>query len=185
MDLRRYDAIIFSFLTFATRVYGDLAVGPGEQRSPNYLGNPYWIRGYDRESYESADCGTNGANATNNSAATCSAVQLLGSRMLVANAELRFPLVRRFDLGILPLALPPIDGLFFYDAGMAWSSGQDVSLTQPDNYDFTRQRFPLRSFGYGVRMNLFNIAILRWDYAVPRDGIRTKGYWVFSIGPSY
>jgi WD40 repeat protein len=184
-DLRRYDAILFSFLTFATRFYGDLSVGPGELRYPKYIGNPYWIRGYDRESYASADCGTNGANATNNSAATCSAVQLVGSRIVVANAELRFPLVRRFDLGVLPIALPPIDGLLFYDAGMAWSGGQKVSLTQPDNYDFTKQRYPLRSFGYGVRMNLFNIAILRWDYSVPRDGFKNKGYWLFSIGPSY
>jgi Tol biopolymer transport system component len=184
-DFRRYDAIIFSFLTFATRFYGDLAVGKGELRYPKYIGYPYYIRGYDRENYGSADCGTNGSNGTSSARDTCSAVQLLGSRVAIANAELRFPLVRRFDLGILPIALPPIDGLFFYDAGMAWSGGQKVSLTQPDNYDFTKQRFPLRSFGYGVRMNLFNIAILRWDYAVPRDGFNNKGYWLFSIGPSY
>lgn len=184
-DFRRYDAIIFSFLTFATRFYGDLAVGKGELRYPKYIGYPFYIRGYDRENYQAADCGTNGANATNSSAGTCSAVQLLGSRIAIANAELRFPLVRRFDLGVLPIALPPIDGLLFYDAGMAWSSGQEPSLTRPDNYDFTKQRYPLRSFGYGLRMNLFNLAILRWDYAVPRDGFRTKGYWMFSIGPSY
>ena len=133
----------------------------------------------------SAACGTNGANGTSNSAATCSLVQLLGSRIAIANAELRFPLVRRFDLGFLPVSLPPIDGLFFYDAGMAWSGGQQISLTQPDKYDFTRQRFPLRSYGYGIRVNLFNIAILRWDYAVPRDGFYKRGYWQFSIGPSY
>jgi hypothetical protein len=185
LDLRRYDAIIFSFLTLATRFYGDLAVGKGEMRYPKYIGYPFYIRGYDRENYQSGDCGTNGANATNSSAAQCSAVQLLGSRVAIANAEIRFPLVRRFDLGVLPINLPPIDGLVFYDAGVAWSGGQEVSLTQPDNYDFTRQRFPLRSFGYGIRMNLFNIAVLRWDYAVPRDGFRNKGYWVFSIGPSY
>jgi WD40 repeat protein len=183
-DLRRYDAVIFSFLTVATRFYADIAVGKGESRYPNYIGNPYYIRGYDRENY-AGDCGSNGANSGNNDLATCSAVQLLGSRVAIANAELRFPLVRRFDLGILPIALPPIEGLFFYDAGMAWSGGQKVSLTEPDNYDFTKQRFPLRSFGYGLRVNLFNIAILRWDYAVPRDGFRTKGYWVFSVGPSY
>ena len=56
----------------------------------------------------------------------CSAIQLLGSRVAFANAELRFPLVRRFDLGLLPISLPPVDGLFFYDIGLAWSSGQNV-----------------------------------------------------------
>lgn len=184
-DVRRYDAIVFSFLTLATRFYADVAVGKGELRYPKYIGNPYYIRGYDRENYQSADCGTNGANAVSNNAGVCSAVQLLGSRMAVLNAELRFPLVRRLDLGVLPISLPPIDGLFFYDAGVAWSGGQQLSLTQPQNYDFSKQRFPLRSFGYGVRMNLFNIAVLRMDYTYPLDGFSKKPYWVFSIGPSF
>ena len=112
-------------------------------------------------------------------------MQLIGSRIAVANAELRFPLLRRVDLGILPISLPPVDGLFFYDAGVAWSGGQQVSLTAPQNYDFTKQRFALRSYGYGVRVNLFNFAILRWDYAWPRDGFSRKPYWVFSIGPNF
>jgi outer membrane protein assembly factor BamA len=184
-DLRRYDAILFSFLTLATRFQADVAVGRGESRYPKYIGYPYYIRGYDRETYAVADCGTNGANATTNDAAACSAVQLIGSRFAIANAEIRFPLIRRFDLGVLPISLPPLDGLVFYDAGMAWSGGQEISLTQPDGYDFTKQRFPLRSFGYGLRLNLFNFAVLRWDYAIPRDGFRNKGYWMFSIGPSY
>jgi Tol biopolymer transport system component len=183
-DLRRYDAILFSFLTVATRFYGDLAVGKGEMRYPKYIGNPYYIRGYDRESY-GGECATTSTGGTLADPASCTAVQLLGSRIMIANAELRFPLVRRLDLGILPIALPPVEGLFFYDAGMAWSGGQKVSLTQPDNYDFTKQRFPLRSYGYGLRVNLFNFAILRWDYAIARDALRTKGYWVFSVGPSY
>lgn len=184
-DTRRYDAIVFSFLTVATRAYADIAVGRGESRYPKYIGYPYFIRGYDRENYQSAACGTNGANSASSDMQTCSAVQLLGSRIAVANVELRFPLVRRFDLGVLPVSLPPIDGLFFYDAGVAWSGGQGVSLTQPDGYDFTKQRFPLRSYGYGIRMNLFNIAVLNWAYAVPRDGFYKKGYWQFSIGPGY
>lgn len=185
-DTRRYDAIVFSFLTLATRFYGDIAVGKGELRYPKYIGLPYFLRGYDRENYASGDCGTNGANSISNSAQSCSAVQLLGSRIAIGTAELRFPLLRRVDFGILPISLPPIDGLFFYEAGMAWSRGQDISLTAPQNYDFTKQRFPMRSYGYGVRVNLFNIAILRWDYAIPRDAFNVKkGYWQFSIGPNF
>ena len=183
-DFRRYDAIIFSFLTLATRINADISVGRGELRYPKYIGYPYYMRGYDRENYLSANCGTAGTSGSAD-ASTCSATQLLGSRFIVGNAELRFPLVRRFDLGVLPISLPPIEGHLFYDAGMAWSGGQTISVGRPDNYDFTKQRFLLRSFGYGIRMNLFNIAILRWDYSVPRDGFRTKGYWLFSIGQSY
>jgi dipeptidyl aminopeptidase/acylaminoacyl peptidase len=181
VDFRRYDAMIFSLLTLATRVYGNLSVGPGEAVFPKYLGQPTYIRGYDRENYVSASCGLSTA-----SSADCSANQLLGSRVALVNAELRFPLVRRFDLGVLPIALPPVDGLFFYDAGMAWNRGQSVSIGKPDNYNFSNQRYLLRSYGYGLRVNLFNMAVLRWDYAIPLDGANVrKGYWWWTIGSSF
>ena len=112
-------------------------------------------------------------------------VQLVGSRVAVANLEVRFPLIRRFDLGSLPVGLPPVEGLLFFDAGMAWNAGQSVSLTKPDNYDFTLQRYPLRSFGAGIRVNLFNIAILKWDYAKPLDVEGRDWNWTFSVGPSF
>ena len=179
-DLRRYDAVIFSILTFATRFYADLSVGPGEQVMQKYIGYPDYIHGYDRENLTSSQCA---AGASSNCLAA--ATQLLGTRVMVGNAELRFPLIRRFDLGFLPIALPPIDGHIFYDAGVAWRDGQQLSLTRPANYNFDKQRYPLRSYGYGVRMNLFNIAILRWDYSVPRDSFNQKGYWWFSLGPSF
>ena len=104
---------------------------------------------------------------------------------MVANAEVRFPIVRRFDLGSLPVGLPPIEGLVFYDMGLAWSKGQTVSLGKPDNYDFTLQRYPLRSYGAGIRVNLFNLAILKWDYAIPLDKPGRKPNWTFSLGPSF
>ena len=87
---------------------------------------------------------------------------------------------------MLPIALPPIDGLLFYDAGMAWNRGQSVSVGQPANYDFSTQRYLLRSYGWGLRVNLFNMAVLRWDYAIPLDGANVrKGYWWWTIGPSF
>jgi outer membrane protein assembly factor BamA len=104
----------------------------------------------------------------------------------VGSAELRFPLVRRFQLGVLPISLPPIDGLVFYDVGMAWSTGDNTQFTSsvaPENQATTR--FPLRSYGYGIRLNLYNLAMLRWDYAIPLDLDNRKGFWTFSIGPSW
>jgi len=178
-DYRRYDAILFNFLTLASRFSANVSVGRDESQFPKYIGRPDFIRGYDRELI-AGDCG---ASAIDPSA--CGASQLLGSRVAFANIELRFPLVRRFDLGLLPIALPPVDGLFFYDAGMAWSAGQSVSLTRPDNYDFNLQRFPLRSYGFGIRLNLFNIALLRWDYSIPRDGSLNRGYWFWTLGQSF
>jgi Tol biopolymer transport system component len=179
-DYRRYDPIVFNYLTFATRLYTDLSIGHDETAFPKYIARPDFVRGYDRNSTFYLSCPVIGANPTN-----CSAVQLLGSRVAVANAELRFPLIRRVELGFMPFDLPPLDGLFFYDAGLAWSSGQSVYATRPDGYDVAQQRYPLRSYGFGLRLNLFNYAIVRWDYAIPVDQPGRKGIWTWSLWPSF
>ena len=116
--------------------------------------------------------------------AACNNAQLAGSRVAVANAELRFPIIRRFDVGSA-FGLPPVDGLIFYDAGLAWSRGQTPHLGRtPENNDPSINRYPLTSWGGGLRVNLFNLAILRWDYARPLSGGR-KPNWTFSLGASY
>jgi WD40 repeat protein len=180
VDYRRYDPIIFNYLTVATRLYANISVGPDESEFPKYIARPDFVRGYDRSSSFYLTCPIIGANPSN-----CSAVQLLGSRVAVANAELRFPLIRRFELGILPMALPPLDGLFFYDIGAAWSRDQKLYASRPADYDLTTQRYPLRSYGFGLRLNLFNYAILRWDYAVPLDQGSHRGFWTWSLWPSF
>ena len=179
-DYRRYDPIVFNYLTIATRLYADVSVGPDEAEFQKYIARPDFVRGYDRNSTFYLSCPVIGANP-----ATCSAVQLLGSRVAVANVELRFPVVRRVELGFLPMSLPPVDGLFFYDMGLAWSRGQVLYSSRPSGYDVTRQRYPLRSYGFGMRLNLFNYAIVRWDYAVPVDQNNRKGFWTWSLWPSF
>jgi Tol biopolymer transport system component len=180
-DYRRYDAIIFNYLTLATRAYASVSVGPDETQFMKYIARPDYVRGYDRNNLLFLSCPLVGASSVN-----CSAVQLLGSRVAVANAELRFPLIRRIELGLLPMALPPLDGLVFYDVGMAWSKDEQVYLGRPANYDPAVQRFPLRSYGFGLRLNFFNYAIMRWDYAVPLDHPGGKrGFWTWSLWPSF
>jgi len=180
-DYRRYDPILFNYLTVATRFYTSMSFGQNETAFPKYIARPDFVRGYDRNNSFYLTCPIIGANPSN-----CSAVQLLGSRVAVANAELRFPLVRRFELGVLPIALQPLDGLFFYDVGAAWSKDQSLYLSRPANYDLTKQRYPLRSYGMGLRLNLFNYAIVRWDYAIPLDQPGNKhGFWTWSLWPSF
>lgn len=179
-DYRRYDPIVFNTVTIATRLFTSASVGRDETAFPKYIGRPQYVRGYDNANFRRYECtGFIGGGAS------CNTQQLVGSRVGVVNAEIRFPLVRRFDLGNLPIGLPPIEALVFYDAGLAWSKGQTVSLTKPDNYDFQLQRYPLRSYGAGIRMNLFNLAILKWDYAIPLDKPDRKPNWTFSLGPSF
>jgi hypothetical protein len=179
-DYRRYDPIFFNYLTLATRLYTDLSIGPNEEEFPKYIARPDFVRGYDRNSSFYLSCPLVGANPTN-----CSAVQLLGSRVAVANIEARFPLIRRLQLGLLPFDLPPVDGLIFHDAGLAWSAGQSVSLSRPAEYNVALQRYPIRSYGAGIRVNLFNYAILRWDYAIPVDQNGRRGIWTWSLWPSF
>ena len=178
-DYRRYDPIIFNTLTFATRILSSISVGPDEGLFPKYIGRPDFVRGYDRANFNFYDC-----TSVLNSQQTCNNAQLAGSRVVVANAELRFPIIRRFDVGS-SFGLPPVDGLIFYDAGLAWSSGQTPHLGRaPDNNDPNLNRYPLTSWGAGLRVNLFNLAILRWDYARPLSTDR-KPNWTFSLGASY
>src|SRR5256885_1985205 len=178
-DYRRYDPIIFNTLTFATRILSSISVGPDEGLFPKYIGRPDFVRGYDRANFNFYDC-----TSVLNSQQSCNNAQLAGSRVVVANAELRFPIIRRFDVGS-SFGLPPVDGLIFYDAGLAWSSGQTPHLGRaPDNNDPNLNRYPLTSWGAGLRVNLFNLAILRWDYARPMSTNR-KPNWTFSLGASY
>ena len=179
-DYRRYDALLFSYLTLATRVQTAISAGSGENQFPKYIGRADIIRGYDRENYYSSVC-----QSVTSGTAACSATQLLGSRVAFANVELRFPVVRSFGWLGRAITLIPVDGLVFYDAGMAWSKGQKVSISRPASYDWQTQRYPLRSYGYGFRVNLFNFAILRIDKSYPLDGAQTKGYWYWTLGPSF
>jgi WD40 repeat protein len=177
-DYRRYDPILFNFITVATRFSTRMAVGRDELETPSYIGRPEMLRGYNRET-----CGQ--AMITGQlDVDTCAAARLIGSRVAFANAELRFPLVRQFYFAILPFPLPPVDGVAFYDIGMAWSGHNEVKSSMPESGDLSNVRYPLRSYGFGLRVNLFNFALARWDYAIPLN-IDRKGFWTFSLGPSF
>ena len=179
-DYRRYDPIIFNTLTFATRLFTLQSVGRDEGFFQNYIGRPDYVRGYDRANFSYYEC----TSAFGASAAQCNNTQLAGSRVAVGNIELRFPIIRRFDLG--PVGLPPVDGHFFYDAGLAWNKGQSISFNKPANFDSSqdKQRYAFTSAGFGLRVNLFGIAILQWDYAHPY-GVARKPNWTFSLGAGY
>jgi hypothetical protein len=182
-DMRGYVPILFNYVTFATRATASMSVGRDELRFPKWIGRPDFVRGYNRDDLSTAFACT-GLPSDDGSA--CNGVEAIGSRVAFANAELRFPILRRYrERGFLSAGLPPLDGLVFYDAGVAWSKGQDVMLSRPAGYDFTRQRALLQSYGYGFRFNLFGIAIIRWDYAIPLSRPGAKGFGTWFFGASY
>ena len=103
--------------------------------------------------------------------------QLLGSRVAVANAELRFPPFgalggRRF-YGPLPIEL-----LVFADTGVAWTGGDKAQF-------LGGERKMVRSWGAGARVNLFGFAVIEVDYVRPLDRPLKKSLWQFTFAAGY
>jgi Tol biopolymer transport system component len=167
-DYRRYLMPVRPYtLAFRLLHYGRYGSGGEDPRiQPLFLGYPTLVRGYDFGSFEARECGTTDG--------TCPVYdQLLGSRLAVANAELRFPPFsalggRRF-YGPLPLEL-----LVFADAGVAW--------TADDKAEFLGgERKTVKSWGAGARVNLFGFAVFEVDYVRPLDRPLKKSLWQFSF----
>ena len=187
-DYRRYDPVVFNTLTFATRLFYNGSYGRDANLLPIYVGSPQFVRGYDQSSFYGGYSCQSYLGTSNSYANGCSAPQLIGTRAVVFNEELRFPIIRRFDLGRLPIGIPPVDGAIFYDAGLAWSAGQTISFAKPANYDASRdaQRYFLRSYGATFRVNVFNLAVLSWSVARPLDRPGYKRFnWTFVLGVGY
>ncbi|MDH3496534.1 MAG: BamA/TamA family outer membrane protein [Gemmatimonadota bacterium] len=181
-DYRRYDHLVGPF-TLATRALFFGRFGRDDNRFLVSLSNTDFIRGYTFGSFRDNECLTDVSGTLTGCAALD---QVIGTRVGVFNAELRFPLVRALALGILPLWFPPIEGALFFDAGIAWQQGNAlVWKREPtDNPAVVRQ--PLASWGFSARVNMFGFAIFRFDYTKPltrADGV--PSYWTVSIGPTF
>ena len=181
-DYRRYDHLIGPF-TLATRgmFYGRF--GPSEQDFRISIANPDFLRGYTVGSLQKYECATDPGGPVTG----CGALdQVIGTRFAVFNAELRFPLFRALGLGFLPVWLPPMEAAVFYDAGLAWESGNVLrwSRAPTDNPSLVRQ--PLTSWGFSIRANMLGFVVLRLDYTNPLDRPDSvPWYWTLSLGPTF
>jgi hypothetical protein len=164
-DFRRYFMPVRPF-TIAGRVlhfgrYGGDSEDP--RLSQLFLGYPHLVRGYQSGSFTPDECRTDGG---------CPVFeQLLGSRLLIANLELRFPLTSLF--GADPWSGPlPIELAFFGDAGYAWD--QNIS---PDL--FGGEREPVTSAGVALRIAIQRFLSLEFDFVRPFE--RTERGWLFEF----
>ncbi|MBN2370119.1 MAG: PD40 domain-containing protein [Vicinamibacteria bacterium] len=171
-DYRRYFMPVRPF-TFAARVmhYGRYGPGAGDERLvPLFVGYSTLVHGYDTDSFSASECRANDG--------TCPVFdQLLGERMIVANVELRFPPFgllgeRRFYGPV------PIDFAVFFDAGVAWRSGEKPSL-------IGGEREFVKSVGVAARLNLFGFAVVEAAYVNPLDRPDKKPFWQFGFAPSF
>jgi outer membrane protein assembly factor BamA len=141
-----------------------------DQRLPTlYLGYPGLVRGYDPGSFEAGECGTQ-------TDGSCPAFdRLIGSRVAIANAELRFPLWGAFggDRFYGPI---PVELAVFTDAGVAWGRNSRPSFSGGD-------RKPVTSAGAAVRINLLGFAVAEIDYVRPLDRPRRGWLWQVNFRP--
>jgi Tol biopolymer transport system component len=182
-DYRRYDRIVGPF-TLATRALFVGRFGRDDDQFPLFMGTPELIRGYTSGSLRRNECVTDASGSVSG----CGALdQLIGSRIAVANAELRFPLLRSLALGFAPVGFPPIEGAVFIDAGMAWNDESVLVLRRSDEQALDKERYrtPLVSWGFSVRSNVLGFIILRADYAKPLSRTGQGAYWTLSIGPTF
>ena len=173
VDARAYYPVIFNYLTLATRFTSSLTIGRDENVFQKWVGRPDFVRGFN-QSQQGFGCGGIAGGIA------CTDDETVGSRIAFANVEMRFPVLRRGFAGGY-FGLPPVDGLVFYDAGLAWNQGQQIGWNRPAGTSVETHRSVLQSYGAGLRMNLFGLMIIRYDYAIPinRPGTRGFGTWWF------
>ena len=148
--------------------YGRYGAGGDDRRLfPLFLGYPNLVRGYDVGSFQSADC-------LPTAASECPAFdRLIGSRLLVANLEFRFPLLRPFGASQGMYGPIPVEVALFADGGVAWNRSEKPAI-------FGGAREGVGSVGVAFRVNLLGFAIGQFDIAHPLNRPGRHG-WVFGF----
>jgi outer membrane protein assembly factor BamA len=156
-------------VTVAGRImhYGRYGAGGEDERlNPLFLGYPNLVRGYDTDSFSASECTVRLGRCEEYD-------QLLGSRLLVGNVEVRMPLFALFGAKNLYGPLPIEIGGFF-DAGVAWDRASSPAI-------FGGEREIVKSVGATARLNLFGFAVIQVDYAKPLDRPNKNAFFQFNF----
>lgn len=169
VDLRRY--VRLKPFTFATRLYTYQRYGKDSNRLyPLYLGYPYFVRGY----YDYSSLYQSTSQSTLNN--------LTGSKLALANFEIRIPFTGPKKLSLIPSKMFYSDLAFFVDTGLAWYNMSDIALKYsiPQNSSISdNYRIPVTSYGVSLRVNVFGAMILEPYYA--RSLQLSGSPWLFGI----
>ncbi|RPI24126.1 MAG: peptidase S9 [Acidobacteria bacterium] len=172
-DYRRYFMLLRP-LTLAGRLmhYGRYGSDSEDARlQDEYVGYPSLIRGYDFGSFNVNEC-----QPVTPGDGSCPVFdQLIGSRLAVANLELRMALFG--PLGLIPSqGFIPIETAAFYDAAMAWTSRAGADFGSRD---------PVRSYGGSLRINLLGFVVAQISLVRPLDRPLKNWLWEFSLTPGF
>jgi hypothetical protein len=170
-DYRRY-FMPAPFYTLAVRAmhFGRFGSGGADERLyPLFIGYPTLVRGYDVGSFDSSECPPTLDGS-------CQAFdRLIGSRVLVANVEFRFPLLRPLGVSQRMYGPVPAEVAFFWDGGVAWNRGESPEF-------LGGARPAATSAGAALRLNLFGFAVAQ--FAAARPFQRPGQGWVFQFALS-
>ena len=175
-DYRRYLLPVRPF-TLAARIlhYGRYGSGGDDPRiQPLFLGSTGLVRGYNFNSFQPGECHPPPGNPN-----ACPVFDnLLGSRLLVGNLELRFPLLGVLGIGSGYYGFLPIDWTIFADGGVVWDSNSDPSFSGGN-------RDAVFSAGTGFRFNLFGFAVAEVNFVKPFDRPGRGWLWEFNFEPGF
>ncbi|HUP90022.1 MAG TPA: hypothetical protein VM100_11745 [Longimicrobiales bacterium] len=190
-DYRKY--FFAQPITFAFRAmhYGRYGRDSNTQRlTPLFIGYENYIRGYAYESFDGSEC-------TATPQGDCAEfARLIGSRLAVANFEVRIPLFGVPGLGLINFPVLPTEISPFVDMGMAWwgtnttvSNGIGGStVATPLRVAFDRNttdRVPVVSAGISARMNILGYLVLEAYYAYPFQRPGKGAHFGFNISPGW
>jgi outer membrane protein assembly factor BamA len=141
---------------------------------PLYIGYPWLIRGYDNIS---------AGNSNSLEGNTFDISWLSGTRIAVANAELRLPLSGPERLALIKSKWFLADLNLFFDSGLAWSHGEKVGFDMnPMARANDNVTYPVFSTGVSLRVNLFGYLVIEPYYAFP---LQNGGFGNGSFGINF
>ncbi len=154
-DYRRY--FLIRPFSLGTRLmhygrYGDDA----DEMQPIYLGNPYFVRGYSFRSLRQPQGVENYMPIEN----------LTGSKVAIANIELRLPFTGPEEVALIRSRLFFSDLILFADGGLSWFSFENISMQWEPSQE-QNVHTPVFSSGIALRLNLFGAVILEPYLAFP------------------
>lgn len=155
------------------RYFGD---AESNRLTPNYLGYETLVRGYSNASFSTGEC-------TRTASGGCAEFQrLVGSKIGVANAEIRLPVLGAEPLALFSTGFIPTTLVGFFDAGVAWT-GNDLPELRWDRR--TAERVPVFSAGVSLRVNILGYLVTEFYYAAPFQRPETPGTFGFTISPGW
>ncbi len=181
-DARKYLMPVRPFtLAFRALHYGRYGGGAEDMRLyPVYIGFWDMVRGY--ESFTQAEFEKKPFDIG----------RLYGSKMLVGNVELRFPLLGVLGIGRNFYGAWPLEAFAFYDIGLAWwdkasepGNPYITSNADPRASFLGGSRKPISSAGFGLRTNVFGYLVVGVNYVYPISRPARGWHFQISISPGF